>query len=230
MALFSHGLRSAAIPTAGLVLGLSIAFKPTILPVLVTVSIVLLSDSVPTALKSAMGIDFGGSVLVALLGVTAVLAFRTRERCSSAARSPVTNSERVVLAAALGCVIPMVAAPLVWAHYHLLSIPLVLWVVRKSMVTDSDCQARQLYRSVAALAVLLLSVVAQAMGLGRQANELILANVAMILLLGLGFHDLATTGGVLHERRSPRADPPQDHDLVVGMERPPLLGTAGQRP
>jgi hypothetical protein len=175
--------------------------------------------SVPTALKSATGIDCGGSMLVALLGGTAVLAYRTTERGPSEVQLPVTSCERVVLAAALGCVIPMLAAPLVWAHYHLLCVPLVLWVVRKVMATESDCPAPQLYRSVATLTVLLLSVVSQAMGLGRQANELIFANVAMILLLGLGFHDLATTGGVPYTRRSPRMDPPQHDDLVVGMER-----------
>ena len=276
VALLSHASESWAMPTAGCVLGLSIAFKPTIFPVLIAVSIVLLSDSrwravgrvwigvvagcgiawlvgalflgdwrswpawldalkavlgsdrlvnpwncsVPMVLKSVMGIDCGGGILVALLGVTATLAYRRRDWCSSEAQSPVASSERVVLAAALGCVIPMVSAPLVWAHYHLLSIPLVLWVVRKSMANDSACGAPEMYRSVTALAVLLLSVVAQAMGLGRQTNELILGNAAMILLLGLGFHDFATTGGMLHARRSPSADPPHHDDLVVGVERP----------
>lgn len=153
--------------------------------------------SIPMVIKSIVGIDCSGAVLVGLLGGLAAIAYRTRRTCSSETSAATGSAGRVVLAGALGAVVALVASPLTWAHYHVLAVPLLLWVGRRSLENEGDNRCPDWYRTLAVFAFLLLSVVAQSFGLGRQANELILANVALLLLLGLGCYDLATARGVL---------------------------------
>jgi len=148
--------------------------------------------SIPMAMKSITGIDSSGIVLVGLLGGLAALAYRTRVVRSSTVKASDGRADRVVLAGSVGAVVALVASPLTWAHYHLLAVPLLLWVGRRSLETETDTRCPEWYRSLSITAFLLLSVVAQSFGLGRYVNELILANIALILLLALGLHDLAS--------------------------------------
>lgn len=153
--------------------------------------------SIPMAIKSLVGFDCSGVVLVGMLGGVVAFAHRTRRGCSSDTSAAAATADRVVLAGALGAVVGLVASPLTWAHYHLLAVPLLLWLGRRSLEAEGDNGCPDWYRTLAVCAFLLLSVVAQSFGLGRQANELILANVALLLLLGLGCYDLATARGVI---------------------------------
>jgi len=243
-------ISSRALASAGCLLGLAIAFKPTLLPILPAIALVLTIDghrglaarllvglafglgiacltgcgflqdwscwyqwlgslsavvssesvmmspwncSMSSYARASLGIDISGMVMAGLLGCMAFFAHRSRftglPETPCAGRAP----ERLVLAGSMGCVIALVGSPLVWGHYQLLTIPLLLWVGRRSMAGGDHT----VYRSLAVLAFLLLTVAAQAMGLGRQMTEMVLGNVASLILLALGFHDLLA-GSSLH--------------------------------
>jgi hypothetical protein len=126
--------------------------------------------------------------LTTLLGGLTTCAYRSRAASSPGQQVPKSLTARWVLAGAVGCVVALAGSPLVWAHYLLLTIPLLLWLGRRALLGQATANAL----SFLVVAFLLLTVVAQAMGLGRQINEMILGNLATTLLLARAFHTFAT--------------------------------------
>jgi hypothetical protein len=103
------------------------------------------------------GRDLSGFLSALLLGATA-FALWTRRSGGSASR-PGTECEdpgpRLVLVAGLGCAIPLLAWPLAWVHYFVLTAPLALVALRPR----AGAIARTLWieRGLAILALIMLS-------------------------------------------------------------------------
>jgi hypothetical protein len=76
-------------------------------------------------------------LLIGLATATALLTWRSARR-SGRAPNP---SERDFLALALGCAISVVALRLVWLHYYLLLVPLVVYLFRRRAVRGFELAA-----------------------------------------------------------------------------------------
>ena len=151
--------------------------------------------------RAATGIDASAFITAGLLGCTMLCAYHGRVATSPEQSSESRPFDRLVLATCLGCLIALAGSPLVWPHYQLLCIPLLLWAGRRA-ISLSEHPA---YSSLAALAFLLLSAFGSAMGLGRQATALFLGNVANLLLVLLAFHDLVHAAAEIEDGSAARA-------------------------
>lgn len=148
--------------------------------------------SIPGLLKEACGLGLGLPVLVLLLGLVALGAWRTRPR------KPLETAEgdgvwaaRMAISAALGGASVLFVSPLVWYHYLVGAVPLVLWTWRPDVPRS---RRPALYRTAALVALLALSLLAVELGLGWRFIELWLGNAAVALVTVLGFWDLFALG------------------------------------
>lgn len=142
-------------------------------------------------LRQLFGVDLGPAWTVAcLVGLGLVL-----RRAAVGVRSdagPLAGA-RVVLLIGLGCGVSLLAAPLAWLHYYLLSLFLVLWVLRPS---PPGRPRSIVHRAVGVLAAVCVSMgpVLQLFVASGPYRWAALANVGLLALLGLAGADLLRTG------------------------------------
>jgi hypothetical protein len=131
--------------------------------------------------------------LGAVLSAATVLAMwrgRRRRGRQEATDEPL---ERTALAVGIGCAIMLLAAPLAWMHYYVLTIPLIVCLLRPG---GAGAEAPMAARALAALATLLLCSrpIVALTGWDIPPVYAALYPCAALLLTAAGLWDLAGTG------------------------------------
>jgi len=150
--------------------------------------------SLAEVLREATGGPAAGGIslvlLLLVLGAATAACYRTHRRAAGTASDPATRVERDFLVTAMGCALSVVALKLVWLHYYLLMIPLLLYLLRPSARVGLDAPAR-LETARLAVALLALAAVfgrpfASLIDLGPGGRvSLYIAGAWILLLLGL---------------------------------------------
>jgi len=141
--------------------------------------------------------------LVALLLLAAFASFLLATRRKNGGRDPAgtkdTHSsdmlDNAFLIGGFGCAMTLLSSPLVWWHYHVLSIPLLLYVIRgeepeaPASATPAPAPGGSVTRMrLLAFVPLLLGTIVVEMVLAETWWEALLANVAVVLTLALAMH------------------------------------------
>jgi hypothetical protein len=161
--------------------------------------------SLAEVLREATGGAAAGIISLALLllilGGAAAAFYLTRRRAPDTAADEATWIERDFLVTALGCALSVVALKLVWLHYYLLMLPLLLCVLRPGARVGLHTTGRVQWE----MARLVVGLLALAAVFGRPFASLIdlgpggsvalyIGGAWMLLLLGLKELWLPTMG------------------------------------
>ena len=137
-------------------------------------------------------------VVAAVFGILVVGAMWWGRANAPAGRLPASESEGLpdVRAAATGCLLMLLAPRLAWLHYHVLTIPILLVVLRpldESSSTVGTVMARRILPAVAILALAVDPIINVGIPLPASAVG-VLVMLATLLLFALGLRELSLAG------------------------------------
>ena len=147
------------------------------------------------------GLSPTGQLLLALLLVAVTLALfwwgRKRQAGLSTSDDFQSNDRQSLedtMLVAMGCVIALMASALVWLHYYLLTIPLVLVLLRPWMEKEQGSFTRVLMQRiipVAALILLMDSVIPELLDMDGRDFRKIMSSYYLLMLFVAGIWQLA---------------------------------------
>lgn len=147
------------------------------------------------------GLSPAGQLLLALLLVALALAFfwwgrRRQPAFSTGAESGSANRQSLedMLLVAMGCVIALMASSLVWIHYYLLTIPLMLVLLRPWEAGEQGGMTRILMQRVipaVALVLLMDSVLPVLLDMEGGEFRAIVSGIYLLMIFAAGMWQLA---------------------------------------
>jgi hypothetical protein len=147
------------------------------------------------------GLSPTGQLLLALFLVSAALALfwwgrRRHPELSTSAEIQSTDRQLLedTLLVAMGCVIALMASALVWIHYYLLTIPLLLILLRPWAKKERGSFTRVLVQRiipVAALVLLMDSVIPGLLEMERREFQAVVSGIYLLMIFGAGMWQLA---------------------------------------
>jgi hypothetical protein len=147
------------------------------------------------------GLSPTGQLLLALFLVSAALALfwwgrRRHPELSTSAEIQSTDRQLLedTLLVAMGCVIALMASALVWIHYYLLTIPLLLILLRPWAIKEQGSFTRVLMQRiipVAALVLLMDSVIPGLLEMERREFQAVVSGIYLLMIFGAGMWQLA---------------------------------------
>jgi hypothetical protein len=141
-------------------------------------------------LGEATGLELGGVAAVFLSAIAAAALWRGSRGRAADGRSGAGEEEdrrEDLLIVGIGCVIPLVTGRLVWMHYLLLAIPLVIVLLGPRA---GGWRPAPLTRPLAALGLLLIADYPFTFPLPDSPARVLLSGAGLLLLYALGVREL----------------------------------------